>query len=246
MKLSVVIPVYNEVRTLEELLYRVQQVAVEKEIIVIDDGSTDGTRDILEKIQFNELYRISGTDKELKTGNIKVIFHENNQGKGASLNTGFQQTTGDVTVVQDGDLEYDPQDYLELLKPIATDNADVVYGSRFQSGKPHRVLFFRHYMANKFLTFLSNLLTNLNLTDMETCYKMVRTDILRQINIQENQFGIEPELTAKLAGISGIRIYEIGISYYGRTYEEGKKIGTLDGLWAIYCIFKYNILRKFR
>lgn len=242
MKVSVVIPAYNEERTLEQLLYEVQQVDLDMEIIIVDDGSTDGTRDILQDIEESDpSYVIPGTDKELDPRFIRIIYHKHNQGKGAALNTGFEEVSGDVVIIQDADLEYDPQDYLEMLDPIERGVADAVYGSRFQSGKPHRVLYFWHFLGNRLLTFLSNAFTNLNLTDMETCYKMVKTEILKEIEIKENAFGIEPELTAKLSAVPGIRIYEIGISYHGRTYAEGKKISPLDGLRAIYCIIRYNL-----
>lgn len=242
MELSVVIPTYNEKRTIEEILYRVQQVDVEKEIIIVDDGSTDGTRDILRRIEEADVsYSISGSDRELDPSPIRVFYHDENAGKGAALNTGFEEVTGDVTIIQDADLEYDPQDYVEMVDLIKRDRADVVYGSRFRSGKPHRVLYFWHFLGNIFLTVLSNMFANVNMTDMETCYKMIRTKFLDDITLREKGFGIEPEITAKLASISGIRIYEVGISYYGRTYEEGKKITALDGIRAVYCIFRYNL-----
>ena len=242
MKLSVVIPAYNEKATIEEILYRVQQVDVEKEIVIVDDGSTDGTRDILRDIEGAEArYSISGSDRVIDPSPIRIFYHDENAGKGAALNTGFDKVTGDIAVIQDADLEYDPQDYLEMIDLIERDRADVVYGSRFRSGKPHRVLYFWHFLGNIFLTVLSNMFANVNITDMETCYKMVRTKFLEEITLQENGFGVEPEITAKLAAIPGIRIYEVGISYYGRTYEEGKKITALDGLRAVYCIFRYNL-----
>jgi len=242
MTLSVVVPAYNEVDTLEEILYRVQTVDVEKEIIVVDDGSTDGTRDLLRDIEAaEESYSICDGERILNPSPIQVIYHDRNQGKGAALNTGFDEVEGDVAVIQDADLEYDPRDYEAMLRLIERGKADVVYGSRFKSGKPHRVLYFWHFLGNQFLTMLSNAFTNLNLTDMETCYKMIRTDFLEEISIQEQQFGIEPEITAKLAAIPGIRIYEVGISYHGRTYAEGKKITMLDGIRAVYCIVRYNL-----
>lgn len=242
MTLSVVIPAYNEKRTIEEILYRVQQVDVEKEIIIVDDGSTDGTRDILRDIEEAETsYSISGSDRILDPSPIRVFYHEENAGKGAALNTGFTEVRGDVMIIQDADLEYDPQDYMEMIDLVKRDRADVVYGSRFRSGKPHRVLYFWHFLGNIFLTVLSNMFANVNMTDMETCYKMIRTEFLEEITLQEDGFGVEPEITAKLASISGIRIYEVGISYYGRTYEEGKKITALDGIRAVYCIFRYNL-----
>ncbi len=242
MTLSVVIPAYNEKRTIEEILYRVQQVDVEKEIIIVDDGSTDGTRDILRGIEKADTsYSISGSDRVLDPAPIRVFYHEENAGKGAALNTGFAEVRGDVMIIQDADLEYDPQDYVEMIDLVERDRADVVYGSRFRSGKPHRVLYFWHFLGNIFLTVLSNMFANVNMTDMETCYKMIRTEFLDEITLQEDGFGVEPEITAKLASISGIRIYEVGISYYGRTYEEGKKITALDGIRAVYCIFRYNL-----
>jgi len=242
MTLSVVVPAYNEVDTLEEILYRVQTVDVEKEIIVVDDGSTDGTRDLLRDIEAaEESYSICDGERILNPSPIQVIYHDRNQGKGAALNTGFDEVEGDVAVIQDADLEYDPRDYETMLRLIERGDADVVYGSRFRSGKPHRVLYFWHFLGNQFLTMLSNAFTNLNLTDMETCYKMIRTDFLEEITLQEQQFGIEPEITAKLAAIPDIRIYEVGISYHGRTYAEGKKITALDGIRAVYCIVRYNL-----
>ncbi|MGH1362036.1 MAG: glycosyltransferase family 2 protein [Calditrichia bacterium] len=228
MKLSIVIPVYNERETLEELVQRVCEVqlpGVEKELILVDDGSTDGTRELI-------------TDK-LSSQVQQVIFQPQNQGKGAALRVGFAAATGDVLVVQDADLEYDPREYIKLLQPILDGRADVVYGSRFSGEGPHRVLFFWHYVGNKFLTLLSNMFTNLNLTDMETCYKMFRRDVLEGIVLQQNRFGFEPEITAKFAR-GNWRIYEVGISYYGRTYEEGKKIGWKDGLKALWCIVRYG------
>lgn len=227
MKISIVIPVYNEAATIVQIYDRVRQVALEKEIIIVDDGSQDGTRDQLRRIDE------PGT---------KIILHEKNRGKGAALRTGFRAVTGDVVIVQDADLEYDPQDYHKLLKPIVEGKADVVYGSRFVGGDQHRVLFFWHMVGNRLLTLLSNMLTNLNLTDMETCYKVFRSDVLRQVEVEEDRFGFEPEITAKVAKLD-IRIYEVGISYAGRNYHEGKKIGWRDGVSALRCILKYNLLR---
>ncbi len=228
--LSVVIPVYNEAATLESLVDRVLAVGIDAvEVICVDDGSTDGTRQVLR--QHNE------------PKGIRVIYHERNQGKGAALRSGFQAATGDMIIVQDADLEYDPADYPKLIEPILSGRADVVFGSRFVGGQPHRVLYFWHYLVNRGLTLLSNLLTNLNLTDMEVCYKVFRREILEQIEIEEDRFGFEPEITAKVAKL-GCRIYEVGISYSGRTYEDGKKIGWRDAVRAVWCILKYNLFRR--
>ena len=244
MKLSVVMPVFNEIDTIEDILYKVQAVNLEKEIIIVDDGSSDGTREFLQALQEKSgKIRLEKIDKSLNVDNIRIFFQPQNQGKGAALNRGFQEVTGDVVVIQDADLEYDPEDYFKLIKPIQDGFADVVYGSRFRGGAPHRILFFWHSIGNKFITFLSNMFTNLNLTDMETCYKMFKADVIRDISIKENRFGIEPEITAKVANMD-VRIYEVGISYYGRTYKEGKKIGWKDGLRALWCILKYNLVKK--
>ena len=226
MKLSIIIPCYNEKKTIEEIIKAVTNCPViDKEIIIVDDFSTDGTREILTKIP-----------------DIKIAFHSKNMGKGAALRTGFKLATGDICIVQDADLEYDPQELPLVINPILQNKADVVFGSRFLSGRPHRVVYFWHSVGNGVLTLLSNFFTDLNLTDMETCYKAFRTEIIKSIKIKENRFGFEPEITAKISKMN-LRIYEVGISYYGRTYAEGKKIGWKDGIRAIYCIFKYNLFR---
>jgi len=227
MKLSVVIPVYNERATILRVVAAVQGVDLDKEIIIVDDGSTDGTREALATIDDPA---------------VRVLFHERNLGKGAALRTGFAAAQGDVVVIQDADLEYDPHEFPRLLRPILEGKADVVYGSRFVGGEQHRALFFWHMLGNKFLTLLSNMLTNLNLTDMETCYKAFRRDLLQRITIEENRFGFEPEITAKVAKLRA-RIYEVGISYAGRTYRDGKKICWKDGFSALRCIVKYNLFR---
>jgi len=228
-KLSVVIPVYNEAETIEQIVDAVRGSEVDDlEIILVDDGSTDGTREVLRQ--------------KLEPCVERVIYHERNEGKGAALRTGFAAASGDVVIVQDADLEYDPREYPKLIEPIVAGRADVVFGSRFAGGEPHRVLYFWHYVINRFLTMLSNVFTNLNLTDMEVCYKVFRREIIQKIRIEENRFGFEPEITAKVAKL-GCRIYEVGISYAGRTYGEGKKIGWRDGIRAIWCILKYNLLR---
>ena len=228
MKLSIVIPCYNEVRTIEKILAEVLASPVdEKEIIIVDDCSTDGTRELLrEKVE--------------PAGLARVVYHERNQGKGAALRTGFAAATGDLVIVQDADLEYDPREYPKLIEPIANGFADVVYGSRFMGGRAHRVLYYWHSVGNKLLTTLSNMFTNLNLTDMETCYKVFRRSVIQRIVIEEDRFGFEPEITAKVAKLD-CRIYEVGIGYDGRTYKEGKKIGWKDGVRAIWCILKYNL-----
>ena len=229
MKVSIVIPVYNEAHTVLSLLDRVQAVDLpDKEIIIVDDGSSDGTKE-----------KLKSFSKSANTSHT-VIFHDHNRGKGAALRSGFAVATGDVIIIQDADLEYDPAEYSRLLAPILDDKADVVYGSRFKGEGPHRVLYFWHYVGNKFLTLLSNMITNLNLTDMETCYKVFKKEVLEQIELKEKRFGFEPEFTAKVAK-QDFRIYEVGISYAGRTYKEGKKIGWQDGLWAIWCLLKYGL-----
>jgi glycosyltransferase involved in cell wall biosynthesis len=230
MKLSVIIPCFNELGTIGQIVEAVKASPVKEcEIIVVDDCSTDGTKELLHS-------QIEGQVD-------KVIYHKKNRGKGAALRTGFAAATGDIVIVQDADLEYSPQEYPLMIDPILKNQADVVYGSRFVSGRPHRVVYYWHMVGNKILTTLSNMFTNINLTDMETCYKAFRREIIQSINIQENRFGFEPEITAKVSKMK-CRIYEVGISYYGRTYKEGKKIDWKDGLRAIYCIIKYNAFIK--
>ena len=226
--ISVVMPVYNEAKTIKEIIKKVQAVDLEKEIIIVDDASTDGTREILNDLK----------DKE----GITVLFHQSNQGKGAALRTAFKQVKGEIVIIQDADLEYDPNEYNKLIKPIIEGKADAVYGSRFLGG-PHRVLFFWHYVGNRIFTLLSNMLTNLNLTDMETCYKVFKASLLNKFTIESNRFGVEPEITAKLAKLK-CRIYEVDISYSGRDYTEGKKINWKDGIAALYWILKYNLWSK--
>ncbi|XXK28518.1 glycosyltransferase family 2 protein [Arenicellales bacterium nBUS_45] len=232
MIVSVVIPVFNEMRTLEQVIKRVQAAPVEKEIILVDDYSNDGSRERVQSLG--------------EQPNVRAVLHDYNKGKGAALRSGFAAATGDVVLIQDADLEYDPNDYPKLLGPIVANDADVVYGSRFAGGETHRVLYFWHSVGNRFLTLLSNMMSNLNLTDMEVCYKVFRREIIQSIDLKENRFGFEPEVTARLARFrkpdgSRLKIFEVGISYAGRTYEEGKKIGWRDGVRAIWCIIRYNL-----
>jgi glycosyltransferase involved in cell wall biosynthesis len=235
--LSVIIPVFNEENTLVEILNSLEKVVlinnIKKEYVIVNDCSTD-----------NSIKTIENYIKINNSKNIKVFSHLINKGKGAAIHTGIKESTGDYIIIQDADLEYNPQEFNLLLKPVIDGFADVVYGSRFTGGKPHRILFFFHTIGNKFLTFLSNSLTNLNISDMETCYKLFKSVDLKSLKLKENRFGFEPEVTAKISRIPKIRIYEVGISYYGRTYEEGKKIGWKDGFRAIYCILKYNLFSK--
>ena len=227
MKLSVVMPVYNEQATLREVISRVLAVPMETELICVDDGSTDGSREILVELQASH-------------PQIRVLLQPKNMGKGAALRRGIQESTGDFVIIQDADLEYDPSDYSTLLQPLIDGKADVVYGSRFLGSRPHRVLYFWHSVGNSILTLLSNALTNMNMTDMETCYKVFRREILQSIPIEENRFGFEPEITVKIAK-RRLRVYEVGIGYWGRTYEEGKKIGWKDGVRALWCLLKYTL-----
>jgi len=230
MKLSVIIPCYNEKNTIKTIVNAVKNSPYpKKEIIIVDDCSTDGTREILKA--------------EIESDVDKVIYHSKNQGKGSAIRTGIKEATGEIIIIQDADLEYDPNEYPILVEPILQGKADVVFGSRFLGTGPHRVVYFWHSVGNAFLTLLSNMFTNLNLTDMETCYKVFKREIIQSINIEEDRFGFEPEITAKIAKMKNIKIYEVGISYYGRKYEEGKKIGWKDGIRAIYAIIKYNVFR---
>ncbi|MCD6486113.1 MAG: glycosyltransferase family 2 protein [Syntrophobacterales bacterium] len=236
-KLSIIIPAYNEEFTIHLILDKIKAVRllneIQKEIIIVNDCSTDDTKEAIQKYIYD--------NQDVR---IRYFEHEVNKGKGAALHTGISKATGEYLIIQDADLEYDPDEYNDLLKPVVSGFADVVYGSRFIGSKPHRILFFWHTIGNRFLTLLSNIFTNLNLTDMETCYKLFNTKMIQAIQLKEDRFGFEPEITAKIARISNVRIYETGISYYGRTYEEGKKIGWKDGVRAVYCIIKYGLFRS--
>ena len=235
MKLSIIIPVYNEAKTIHLILEKIKNSKsinnISRELVVVNDCSSDDSESAILR------YKESNPDLD-----IMYFRHEVNKGKGAALHTGIKNATGNYIIIQDADLEYDPNEYSRILKPVLEGFADVVYGSRFRGGNPHRILFFWHTIGNRFLTFLSNIFTNLNLTDMETCYKLFKSEVIKGIVLRENRFGFEPEVTAKISRIEGIRVYEVGISYYGRTYEEGKKINWKDGFRAIYCIFKYRFV----
>ncbi|MBI5560853.1 MAG: glycosyltransferase family 2 protein [Deltaproteobacteria bacterium] len=234
VRISVVMPVYNERAFIDKAVEKVVKTGIPSELVVVDDGSTDGTGELLKEI----------VARQSAIGNcsIRLIFQERNMGKGAAIRRGFEEASGDIVIIQDADMEYDPGEYPKLLNPILDGKADVVYGSRFAGGEAHRVLYFWHMAGNKFLTLLSNMFTNLNLTDMETCYKVFTKDVLRRITIEEDRFGFEPEITAKVASLN-VRIYEVGISYSGRSYSEGKKINWKDGIRAVYCILKYNLFK---
>ncbi len=236
-ELSILIPAYNEERTIQLILDKIKSVelihGIKKEIIIVNDCSTDQTAKAIQEFQ--------ESNRDL---NIKLFNQKKNQGKGAAIQKAIEHANGDFLIIQDADLEYDPREFNDLLKPVVEGYADVVYGSRFSGSNPHRILFFWHSIGNRFLTFLSNMFTNLNLTDMETCYKLINSQVAKSINLKEKRFGFEPELTAKLSKIPKIRLYEVGVSYHGRTYEEGKKIGWKDGFRAIYCILKYNLFSK--
>jgi len=236
-KLSILIPAYNEEETIIPILQALHNLkldfSLEKEILIIDDHSSDKTEELIARFI-----------KGIPDSHINYFRQESNKGKGAAIHKGIEMATGDFIIIQDADLEYDPNEYNHLLRPVIEGKADVVYGSRFMGGKPHRILFFWHSIGNKFLTFLNNAFTNLNLTDMETCYKLFRSEILKGLELKEKRFGFEPEVTAKISRIPGIRIYEVGISYYGRTYDEGKKINWKDGVRALWCVFKYNIISR--
>jgi len=247
VKLSLVIPVYNEVPTLREIVSRIAAVDLDKELVFVDDMSADGSRELLTQLRDQGLERwLAAHDKQrprLRTNEVQVLLQPQNMGKGAALRAGFAAATGDIVAIQDADLEYDPQDLPRVIQPIVDGIADVTFGSRF-IGTPRRALFFWHQMLNNALTLLSNMFNDLNITDMETCYKAFRRDIIKSITVEENRFGIEPELTAKVAKMRGLRIYEVPVSYHGRTYDEGKKIGWKDGVRAIYCIVKYGVRRR--
>jgi glycosyltransferase involved in cell wall biosynthesis len=247
LRASIIIPVYNERRYIAHVLSRVQSIDIDKEIIVVDDASTDGTRELLKDIYDATLdcrpsIALPELSTPFRTDNLTIVFQPKNFGKGAALRRGFAAATGDLVIVQDADLEYDPHDYQTMIEPIALGLADVVYGSRFLGG-PHRVLFFWHYVANRLLTLLSNMLNNLNLTDMEVCYKVFRREVIQAIDLKQNRFGFEPEVTAKIARLD-VRVYEVPVSYHGRTYEEGKKIGWRDAIQAVWCIVHYALISK--